>query len=169
MTSKKSYTQAELREIKIIIADFDGVFTDNQVYVGDDGREMIRCSRADGIGLARLKSMGIESVVISAEINPVVLKRCQKLKIECISDCRDKLSELKRILANKRVSPQYACYIGNDLPDLECMNYVGFPAAPSGTSVPEVLKIAKYVTKTKGGEGAVREICDLIYNSYKTK
>lgn len=158
--------QNDAAKVRMAFFDFDGVFTDNHVYVDQDGKESVRCWRSDGIGISRLRGLGVESIVISTEVNPVVQKRCAKLGIECISGCRDKLGALKDALAKRGVPAENACFVGNDVPDLACMGHVGFPVAVKG-SYPEVLKAAKYVTNAEGGRGAVREVCDLIYYSKK--
>lgn len=152
------------KDIKLIVFDFDGVFTDNYVYVDQEGNESVRCTRADGIGLSMLRRLGIEMLVISMEKNSVVEKRCTKLKLRCISDCEDKLSMLKKVIAEYGFNKENVCYIGNDLPDLECMKYVGFPVSVKDAH-PKIREIAKYVTNAKGGEGAVRELCEFIYDS----
>lgn len=150
--------------VKLAAFDFDGVFTDNTVYVGQDGNEMVRCCRSDGIGLKRLKDAGVAAVVLSAEANPVVQKRCAKLGVPCVSGCGDKLPALKEIIASRGVRASETCFVGNDLPDVECLKHVGFPVAVRG-SYGELLAVARYVTKTDGGKGAVREVCDLICDS----
>ncbi len=155
-------------DVKLVAFDFDGVLTDNRVYVDQDGREIVACWRSDGIGLSRLKEVGVETIVISSEINQVVEKRCSKLKINCIRGESDKLSTLKRILKEKKLSLKDACFVGNDLPDLECLEQVGYPIAVKN-SAEEVLKVAKYITKREGGMGAVREVCDMIYNAKKAR
>lgn len=155
----------KLKNLKLIAFDFDGVFTDNTVYVDQDGRETVRCYRSDGIGLSRLKQLGLQLIVISTEVNPVVIKRCEKLGIPCINGCEDKLSALKKIVQEKNLVPEQVCFVGNDLPDIQCLNYVGFPIAVND-SFKEVLAVSEYTTKQKGGHGAVREVCDLIYESY---
>lgn len=159
---------SKFHEVKLVAFDFDGVFTDNRVYVDQDGGEMVCCWRSDGIGLSRLKGVGVKAVVITVEVNPVVKKRCTKLKIDCITGCKAKLSALKRIMRKQGLSPQEVCFVGNDLPDLDCLRYAGHPVAVKG-SEREVLKVAKYVTKREGGSGAVREVCDLIYNAYRKR
>jgi len=150
------------KNIKMVVFDFDGVFTDNYVYVDQDGREMVRCTRADGIGLSLLRKLGIKLYVLSMEKNSIVKNRCRKLKIECITGCENKLEALKKLLNKNRISAENTCYVGNDTPDLECLKYVGFPVAVPN-SHNEVLKTAKYITKAKGGEGAVRELCEYLY------
>ena len=158
--------EEEEKSIKFVVFDFDGVFTDNHVYTSQDGIEWIKCWRGDGLGLAKLKKAGIQILVLSAEENPVVEKRCAKLQIECITGCQDKISALKKELEKRNILPQNTCYVGNDINDLECLKYVCFPVAVSD-SYPEVLEIAHYITKRPGGFGAVREICDLIYSVHQ--
>ena len=157
-----------LREVKLVAFDFDGVFTDNRVYVGQNGREMVCCWRSDGVGLSRLKEVGVKTIVITSEVNPVVRKRCAKLGIDCITGCKDKLSALKSVMRRQGLSPGEVCFVGNDLPDLDCLKYVGHPVAVGG-SADEVLEVAKYITQRGGGAGAVREVCDLIYKAHKKK
>lgn len=157
----------KLRRIKLVVFDFDGVFTDNKVYIDQDGREMVCCWRSDGIGLQKLREMGVKTLVISLETNPIVKKRCEKLKIKCITGQQDKLKTFRKILKREKISPKEVCFVGNDTPDIECMKLAGFSIAIKG-SHPDVIKIADYVTKNEGGKGAVREICDMIYNARKT-
>jgi YrbI family 3-deoxy-D-manno-octulosonate 8-phosphate phosphatase len=157
---------ADFSRVKLLVLDFDGVLTDNRVYVNQDGREMVSCWRSDGIGLSRIREAGVKTLVISSEVNPVVEKRCAKLGIDCMTGVRDKLSVLKKLLHEQNLSPQNACFVGNDLPDIDCLKYVGYPIAVKG-STEEVLKVAKYITKKEGGAGAVREVCDLIYEAHK--
>lgn len=156
----------DFSKVKLLVLDFDGVLTDNRVYVDQDGREMISCWRSDGIGLSRIKEVGVKTLVISSEVNPVVNKRCAKLGVDCVTGVGDKLSFLKRTLRGQNLSPQTVCFVGNDLPDMDCLKYVGYPIAVKD-SAEEVLRTAKYVTKRGGGAGAVREVCDLIYGAYK--
>ena len=77
--------------IRCVAFDFDGVFTDNAVYVLQDGTEMVRCTRADGLGLQQLQAKGLAIVVISTEKNPIVSARCAKLGVECVQDSADKV------------------------------------------------------------------------------
>lgn len=158
----------DFRKIKLVAFDFDGVFTDNRVYVDQNGKEMISCWRSDGIGLSRIKGVGVKTLVISSEVNPVIRKRCAKLGIDCVTGVRDKLSVLKRILRERNLSPKNVCFVGNDLPDLNCLKYIGCPVAVK-SSAEEVLKVAKYITKREGGSGAVREVCDLIYKAHRKR
>lgn len=157
-----------LRRVKLVLFDFDGVFTDNRVYVDQYGREMVCCWRSDGVGLSRLDKVGVKAIVVSSEVNPVVKKRCAKLGIDCITGCSNKLSVVKKIIRKRGLSPNEACFVGNDLPDLDCLRYVGYPVAVNG-SVAAVQGTARYVTQREGGAGAVREVCDLIYKAHRKK
>ena len=153
-------------KIKLAIFDFDGVFTDNRVLVFQDGLEAVFCSRADGIGLSRLKRAGCKTLVLSSEINPVVKARCRKLNLECIQSRDDKAAALKKVARRNRIALKEIAFFGNDINDLSCMNIVGFPACVSD-AYPEVIKTSKYTTKAKGGHGAVREFCDFLVNMNK--
>jgi YrbI family 3-deoxy-D-manno-octulosonate 8-phosphate phosphatase len=147
--------------IRLVAFDFDGVFTDNMVYVLQDGSEAVRCFRSDGIGLHKLKKLGIETVIISTEANPVVSARAKKLKIRCIQDCQDKRAVLEAIALEKGISLKQAAFVGNDINDLPCLECVGLPMVVQDAH-PDVVPTALYQTKRPGGHGAVREICDLF-------
>lgn len=150
-----------VRRVRLIAFDFDGVFTDNCVYVFEDGREAVRCNRSDGLGLAKLFEMGLKSIVISKETNPVVSARCRKLGLPCIQSCDDKRSELERILEEQGLSLSDAAFMGNDVNDISCLEIVGLPIVVKDAH-PDVIPFAKYRTCLKGGYGAVREVCDMF-------
>lgn len=150
-----------IREIQLVVFDFDGVFTDNSVYVFEDGREAVRCSRFDGIGLRRLEISGVQAFVLSTETNPVVSRRAQKLRISCQQGCEDKLAALIDIMGSRNLVSRQLAFVGNDINDLECLRVVGFPIVVRDCH-PDVLSEGRYVTKRCGGQGAVREVCDLI-------
>jgi len=148
-------------KIKLVAFDFDGVFTDNKVYVFQDGTEAVMCSRSDGIGLNALENRGIKMIIISTETNPVVSARSKKLNIPCIQCCEDKISELKKIADGFGCSLEETAYVGNDINDLECLREVALPVVTQDAH-PDVIAYGKYRTHAKGGHGAVREICDLV-------
>lgn len=146
---------------KFIAFDFDGVFTNNAVYVLEDGREAVLCNRSDGIGLAKLRPLGVEAIIISTEPNSVVQVRSRKLKIPCISDCDDKRAALTGELERRDLDLAQAAFVGNDVNDLACLKVVGLPIVVRDAH-PDVLPFALYRTLRGGGGGAVREICDLF-------
>ncbi len=147
--------------IKLLVLDFDGVMTDNRVLVNQDGREAVWCHRGDGYGIGLLKKAGLEVMVLSTEPNPVVLERCRKLDIPCIHNCPDKLSALKALAEERGIGPDDIGFVGNDLNDLEGLQWVGWPIAVAD-AVPEILAVARKVTEKPGGYGAVREVCDWL-------
>lgn len=157
----------DLRGIQLFAMDFDGVMTDNRVLTDQDGREAVWASRADGWGLARLREAGVQLIVISTEVNPVVAARCRKLKIECLNGCADKLVALQEVARQRGLAPPAIAYIGNDVNDLDCLEWVGAAFAVAD-AVPAVLAVANYVTRAPGGHGAVREVCDIILAQEKS-
>lgn len=150
-----------IRTIRLIAFDFDGVFTDNMVYVFEDGREAVRCIRSDGIGLSKLTSVGVATVIISTETNPVVGARSRKLGIHCVQGCSDKRSALDNLASEMGLALAQVAFVGNDVNDLPCLVAVGLPIAVKDAH-PDVLPYARYQTRTPGGHGAVREVCDLF-------
>ena len=153
----------DLTKARLVIFDFDGVFTDNFVWVSQDGKESVRCCRSDGLGLHLLRDAGIPHLVLSTETNPVVSARCKKMGIRCIQGCSDKLTAIKELLREYAVDRECVVYVGNDINDLPAMRYVGLPVAVSD-AWPVVKTAAKWVTERPGGYGAVREVCELITN-----
>jgi 3-deoxy-D-manno-octulosonate 8-phosphate phosphatase (KDO 8-P phosphatase) len=150
-----------IRSIRLIAFDFDGVFTDNKVYVFQDGSEAVCCFRGDGIGLDKLKRLGIATVILSTEVNPIVGVRSRKLGIRCVQGCNDKRAALGGIVQELGLSLEQVAYVGNDLNDLSCLSAVGLPMVVQDAH-PDVVALALYRTQVAGGQGAVREICDLF-------
>ena len=153
--------QAAIRKVRLVAFDFDGVFTDNMVYVHQDGTEAVRCNRGDGIGLQKLAKLGLETVIISTESNPVVSARARKLKIRCQQDCQDKQAALENIAKEHSISLDEVAFIGNDVNDLTCLTKVGLPIVVKDAHQ-DVVALARYQTRNRGGYGAVREVCDLF-------
>ena len=143
--------------------DFDGVFTDNRVVVTDDGREAVVCNRTDGIGLARLRDLGLPIVVLSTEPNPVVTMRCEKLGVPCRQGLTDKAAALGQWIDDEGLDPDKVVYVGNDLNDLGCLQAVGGPVVVAD-ALEEVKPAARLVLSSPGGHGAVRELCDLLFD-----
>lgn len=147
--------------VRLVVFDFDGVFTDDRVYVREDGRESVACSRGDGLGLKRLREHGLRAAVLSSETNPVVAARCRKLRLHCRQGVADKGAALRALAEKAGVSPEEVVYVGNDLNDLECLRLAGRAVAVADAR-PEVLAAADWVLQSKGGQGAVRELCELV-------
>ncbi len=152
-----------MSSVRVICFDFDGVFTDNKVYVDEDGKESVACYRSDGIGLSRLSSLGMKIFVVSTEKNPVVSKRCKKLKINCYQAVENKVSVINQISEELSIPLSQFAFVGNDINDLGALKAVGVSIGVSD-SYKEVLDICDYTCDKKGGCGAVREVCDMFIN-----
>jgi 3-deoxy-D-manno-octulosonate 8-phosphate phosphatase (KDO 8-P phosphatase) len=152
-----------LSSVKLIAFDFDGVFTDNTVYVTQDGVESVRCWRSDGLGLNRLKIVGVQVLIISTEANRVVTARANKLQISCKQGVEDKAAAILETCTELEVSPEHTMFVGNDINDIPAFKCIKVPVAVAD-AYPEVLPYVLFSTEKPGGFGAVREVCDLIYN-----
>lgn len=147
--------------VRLLILDFDGVLTDNRVLVNEEGLEAVFCHRGDGLGLEMLRDAGLEALVLSKERNLVVAARCRKLGLACHQGQDEKLTTLKGLCSERSLSKEQVAYVGNDVNDLECMSWVGLAVAVADAE-PVVVKAADFVTRKRGGLGAVREVCDLL-------
>jgi 3-deoxy-D-manno-octulosonate 8-phosphate phosphatase (KDO 8-P phosphatase) len=152
---------ALLRRVRLVVFDFDGVFTDNTVYVSQDGTESVRCWRSDGLGTAKLKQAGVDTVIVSTETNPVVSVRSRKLAMRCVQGCDDKLGAVRSLAGELGVRLEDVAYVGNDINDLACLEAVGLPIVVQDAHH-DVLAAAAHRTTAPGGRGAVREVCDAI-------
>ncbi len=152
--------------VSLIVFDFDGVMTDNRVWVGEDGHEMVAANRSDSMGLELLREKtAIELFVLSKETNKVVTARCRKLKIPVLQSVDDKPGALRQLFSERGVNPAQAIYMGNDVNDLPCFPLVACAVAPVDAQ-PEVLAVADVILRNAGGHGAVRELCDLLLARY---
>jgi YrbI family 3-deoxy-D-manno-octulosonate 8-phosphate phosphatase len=149
------------QKITLVVFDFDGVMTDNHAWVDQDGCEAVMVNRGDGMGVALLRKAGIPAVVLSTETNPVVAARCKKLKLPVVQGLEDKTSTLRAWLETHHIDPAGTVYIGNDINDLPCFPLVGCAVAVADAH-PEVLAQADLVLTCNGGQGAVRELCELV-------
>ncbi len=153
-------------KVELLVLDFDGVLTDDRVWVDEDGHEMVAAIRSDGLGLDLLRDKTkIKLLVISRETNPVVIARCKKLNMLYIQGVTNKAEVLKNKLEEKGIHPSHTIYIGNDLNDLPCFPIVGFAVAPAN-AYPAVLQRADLILERSGGQGAVRELCELLVSRY---
>jgi 3-deoxy-D-manno-octulosonate 8-phosphate phosphatase (KDO 8-P phosphatase) len=152
----------ELRAIGLVVFDFDGVFTDNRVWVNEAGEESVACWRGDGIGLRRLDEVGVRYVIVSTEPNRVVAHRAEKLRARCIHGVADKLAVLREEVATAGLGLDAVAYVGNDVNDASCLGAVGLPVVPAD-AWPEVVPLARWVLERPGGRGCVRELCDAVW------
>lgn len=150
-----------LSKIQLIVYDFDGVMTDNKVIIDQFGNEGVKVDRSDGLAISKIKNMGIKQIILSSEKNSVVQKRADKLGIPCLYGKDNKKEILEEHLNKNHISKDKVIFVGNDVNDIEVMNYVGYPIAPNDAHE-EIKKIARITTKSKGGSGVVRELLDMI-------
>lgn len=164
MTTTPMLTIDILASVRLIAFDFDGVFTDNTVYVSQDGIETVRCWRSDGLGLARLRNVGVQAFIISTEANPVVTTRANKLKLPCKQGVEDKAAGILATCQELHIDPQQTMFVGNDINDIPAFLSVGIPVGVADAYT-EIYPYILFRTQRSGGYGAVREICDLVFNA----
>ena len=161
----------ELKNYTSLIFDFDGVFTNNKVYVDQNGLESIRFSRADGYGINLLalskakKLHNLDYFVLSSEKNSIVSYRCEKMNINCIQSIADKFEYLtkKYVHPENGVRPnlKQLIYVGNDLNDLQIMLKAGLTFCPNDAH-PMIKSISSFVSERNGGQDFVREIIEIL-------
>lgn len=148
-------------DVDAVITDFDGVHTPDTAYLDQTGQESVRVSRSDGLGIAALRRAGIPMLILSKERNPVVTARAEKLQIDVLQGIDDKEPAVRSWLQRHHVDPLRAAYVGNDVNDLDAMAAVGWPVAVADAH-PQVLSAARLTLTRRGGDGAVRQLCDLV-------
>ena len=144
-------------EVALILFDFDGVLTDNRVWVSQDGAEAVCCNRADGLGFNLLRAAGIPCMIVSTEANPVVTQRARKLGVPVMQSVADKGEAVRKICCDQGVNPAHVAFVGNDLNDLPAFRSVGIKLCPCDAA-PEVRRVCDCVLRTRGGAGVVHEI-----------
>jgi 3-deoxy-D-manno-octulosonate 8-phosphate phosphatase (KDO 8-P phosphatase) len=150
------------RRIKMLLLDVDGVMTDGGLYYSAAGVEMKRFHAHDGYGVVRAHEHGLKIGIISGRSTPIVDVRAKTLKIdEVFQNAMDKVSAMRDIQHRHGLRDDEIAFIGDDLFDLPLLNIVGLSAAPPN-ALPEVRKAVDYITRNPGGEGAVRELIDVI-------
>jgi len=150
-------------KIDLVICDFDGVITDNRVWVDQDGRESVAAYRSDSIRIRELHERGIEVLILSSEPNRVVEARAKKMGVEAIHGIgiQEKGRVMREVLAQKNIQSENVIFVGNDLNDLPCFEVAGWCVAVAD-AYPEVIRAADFVLSKAGGHGALRELCDLL-------
>lgn len=153
------------KQPKLLVMDFDGVFTDDTVITDQEGRESVICSRSDGMGLDMLRQQGkVHAMILSREENPVVSARARKLKLEVYQGVQDKAQAIQQLIKERNLTQAEVIYIGNDLNDLPVLPYVGYFACPQDAHT-EVIRRADLVLSKPGGHGAIRELIEIILRS----
>jgi YrbI family 3-deoxy-D-manno-octulosonate 8-phosphate phosphatase len=151
-----------LRDVEAIVTDFDGVLTDNKVQIDQYGKEMVSCSRADGLAFDVLRKINVPVYILSTEKNPVVAARANKLRVDLLQGVEDK-KEGTRELANKYgLNLGNTLYLGNDLNDYHAMQLCGYSACPADSHL-LIKEISTIILKTSGGNGVVRELLEDVF------
>jgi len=148
--------------VQLLCVDVDGVLTDAGMYYGAAGEVMKKFNTRDGMGLARVREAGIGVALISTEDSAIVHARAAKLRIEdVITGAHDKKAAIDALCLAHRLDHDELAFIGDDLNDLPAMGSVGLACAVADAAAP-VKAVAHYVTERRGGDGAVRELCELL-------
>ncbi|WP_281560284.1 3-deoxy-manno-octulosonate-8-phosphatase KdsC [Thalassomonas sp. RHCl1] len=149
-------------QIKLLVCDVDGVFSDGRIYLGNDGEELKAFHTKDGFGIKALGASGVDIAIITGRRSNIVTQRMQALNVRhIIQGEEDKFPALTALAQQQELGLDEIAYIGDDIPDLACIEHVGLGIAVQDAH-PSVLNGADYTTFTRGGFGAVREVCDLI-------
>jgi YrbI family 3-deoxy-D-manno-octulosonate 8-phosphate phosphatase len=150
------------RNVRLLCVDVDGVLTDAGMYYGPDGEVMKKFNTRDGMGLARVRAAGVAVAIISGEDSAIVHARAAKLQIDDVfSGISNKRTVIDELCARHGLALEQVAFIGDDLNDLPALECVGLPCAVADAAAP-VKAIAAYVTERRGGDGAVRELCELL-------
>lgn len=150
------------KQIKLLICDVDGVFSDGRIYLGNNGEELKAFNTRDGYGVKALQAAGIDVAVITGRHSALVEQRMTSLKVKHIyMGQENKIAAYQQLLQTLNLTPEQVAFIGDDSPDLKVMKKVGLSiSVPDGH--PFVKRHADYITTLNGGFGAVREVCDLL-------
>jgi len=162
--AKKNHHFADrIKKVKLVLTDNDGVLTDNGVYYSSSGELLKRFSIRDGMGIERLREiLGIETGIITGEVSEAIRKRAEKLSITNLYlGVKDKLEALQIILKKHQLKYEEIAYIGDDVNDYNIIKAVGFAAAPAD-AMSYIKEIVDYVCVAKSGNGAFRELAELI-------
>jgi 3-deoxy-D-manno-octulosonate 8-phosphate phosphatase (KDO 8-P phosphatase) len=158
----KRVNRKKLKSVKLLMLDVDGVLTDGKIIYNDRGEEIKAFNVRDGHGLKLLMRAGIEIALITGRKSKVVLHRARDLGIKKVYQrVTNKIEIYEKILKEKKLKDIHVGFVGDDLVDIPVLKRVGFSAAV-GDAIPEVKKVVDYVASKRGGEGAVREICELL-------
>ena len=151
----------EIDDIDALVFDFDGVLTNNLVHLDQDGKEWVSCSRGDGLAFDVLRKLNKPTYILSTEKNPVVSARAKKLKVPVLQGVGNKAIAVDELAKQEGHGLSRIFYVGNDLNDYRAMLKCGYSACPSD-SHPVIKNIAARTLSTKGGDGVVRELLEVV-------
>lgn len=151
-----------IEALRLVVFDVDGVLTDGQVILGDDGFELKAFSTRDGLGIRLLQNSGVDVAIITGRTSTVVSRRAEELRIRHVMQNRpDKGPALAELIEQIGVDPGHAAYVGDDMVDLPAMRSVSVGVAVADADA-FTREHADHVTRAPGGRGAARELCELI-------
>ena len=157
--------KAQLSQIKLLLLDVDGVLTNGQITYTDSGAQVKSFNSKDGLGIRLLMDAGIQVGIVTGRTSGALRHRCENLGLDLLFDgIKDKSKSIETISQQMGIAPEKMAFMGDDLIDLPAMTRVGFSVAVAD-AVPEVRQQADFITRAKGGQGAVREFCELILKS----
>ena len=150
-----------VNELDALVIDFDGVLTNDRVYLDENGVESVRCHRGDGLAFDVLRKLNIPAFILSTEKNSVVAMRAKKLKIQAIQGISNKVTALLSLIDTECFNIEKVLYVGNDLNDYRVMQLCGFTACPAD-SHEKIKQVSTVILKTNGGDGVVRELIEQV-------
>ena len=154
--------EAIAKKIKLVCLDVDGVLTDGSIIISGQGELFKQFYVRDGLGIKFLQDCGIQVAICTGRQSDIVIERAKELGITLLMQGqKDKREGLAEICRKAGVSPEETAYMGDDIPDLECMRAVGIPVAPADAAS-EILEAARYVSEYPGGRGCVRDIVEQV-------
>ena len=166
-TRSRNVTRKLLSQIRLFATDVDGVLTDAGMYYAESGNEWKKFNTRDGMGIKLLQRAGLITAIVTQERTKLVARRAEKLAIpELHQGVMDKLSLVREMAARHGLTLKQVAYIGDDVNDLEALKAVGFSATPAD-GLPQVAAVVDYICQKKGGEGAVREIIEMILEAHQ--
>jgi len=168
-TRPRKISRNVLRRIRLFATDVDGVLTDAGMYYAESGDEWKKFNTRDGMGIKLLQRAGIITAIVTQERTKLVARRAEKLAIpELHQGVMDKLLLVREMAVRHGLTLSQVAYIGDDINDLETLNAVGFSATPAD-GMPQIAAAVDYICQKKGGEGAVREIIEMILEAQRSK
>lgn len=157
------------KRVRLLAIDVDGVLTDSGMYYSQAGDELKKFNTRDGMGIELLRKAGVKIALITKETSKIVHRRAEKLRVDFVCQgIEDKVSSLKKIVSEMNIDFDQVAFIGDDLNDTMALSVVGFSATPKD-GIEENKKIVDYICTKLGGDGCVREVCDLILSSIESK
>ena len=161
LQEKEKHKINTLKNIKLLVTDFDGVHTSGKVSFVKGEKEKVEVSRVDGKGIQNLKEKGIEVIILTAEKGGPAIERAKKLSIEIYDNSKSKVVDLNKIVKEKKLKLSNVAYLGDDDADLLPMTLVGYAAAPSNANK-KIKKVSHFVSDLEGGNGFIREISNIF-------